>query len=97
MNHEITAALGPWWTRDHGATQPLRGSSGCCDSSEREREREREREEEVLDLLTNGATWRRSYVDDHTTALNRGSWWCSIGEIISGARRRDWSRTGCGG
>jgi hypothetical protein len=60
-------------------------------------QREREREEEVLDLLTNGATWRRSYVDDHTTALNRGSWWCSIGEIISGARRRDWSRTGCGG
>jgi hypothetical protein len=43
MNHEITAALGPWWTRDHGATQLLRGSSGCCDSSERERERERER------------------------------------------------------
>jgi hypothetical protein len=41
MNHEITAALGPWWTRDHGATQLLRGSSGCCDSSERERERER--------------------------------------------------------
>jgi hypothetical protein len=91
MDHKITAALGPWWTHNHGATQPLRGSRGCCDSSERERE------EDVLDLLTNGATWRRSYGDGHVTPLNRGSPWCSIGEIVLGARKIDWSQNGCGG
>jgi hypothetical protein len=32
-------ALGPWWTRDHGATRLLQGSRGRGDSSERERER----------------------------------------------------------
>jgi hypothetical protein len=32
-------ALGPWWTCDHGAARPLRGSGGHRDSSERERER----------------------------------------------------------
>jgi hypothetical protein len=32
-------ALGPWWTHDHGAVQPLQGSGGRHDSSERERER----------------------------------------------------------
>jgi hypothetical protein len=31
-------ALGPWWTHDHGAVQPLQGSGGHHDSSERERE-----------------------------------------------------------
>jgi hypothetical protein len=31
--------LGPWWTRDHGAARPLRGSGGHRGSSERERER----------------------------------------------------------
>jgi hypothetical protein len=30
-------ALGPWWTRDHGAARPLRGLRGRHDSSERER------------------------------------------------------------
>jgi hypothetical protein len=30
-------ALGPWWTRDHGAVRSLRGSRGHRDSSERER------------------------------------------------------------
>jgi hypothetical protein len=35
-------ALSPWLTHDHGVVRPLRGSGGCCDSSERERERERE-------------------------------------------------------
>jgi hypothetical protein len=33
--------------------------------------REREREE-VIRVLTNVATWRRSYEDDLTTTLNRG-------------------------
>jgi hypothetical protein len=32
-------ALGPWWTRDHGAAWLLQGSRGRRDSSERERER----------------------------------------------------------
>jgi hypothetical protein len=27
-------------------------------------------------------------------ALNRGGWWCSDGEMILDARRRDWSRVG---
>jgi hypothetical protein len=31
----------------------------------------REREE-VIGVLINGATWRQSYGDDHTTTLNRG-------------------------
>jgi hypothetical protein len=35
-------ALSPWWTHDHAAARPLRGSGGRRDSSElRERERER--------------------------------------------------------
>jgi hypothetical protein len=57
-------------------------------------QREREREREVIGILTNAVTWRRSYEDDHMTALNRGSRWCSDGEMISDARR-DWSRGGC--
>jgi hypothetical protein len=48
-------ALSAWWTRDHGAMWPLRGSGGHHDSSEREREREEE-EEEVVGVLTNCAT-----------------------------------------
>jgi hypothetical protein len=36
-------ALSAWWTRDHGAAWPLRGSGGHHDSSEREREREKRR------------------------------------------------------
>jgi hypothetical protein len=32
-------AFGTWWTRNHGAARPLRGSGGRHDSSERERER----------------------------------------------------------
>jgi hypothetical protein len=31
--------VGPWWTRDHGATRLFWGSGGHHDSSERERER----------------------------------------------------------
>jgi hypothetical protein len=34
--------------------------------------REREREE-VIEVVTNDATWRRSCGDAHTTALNRGN------------------------
>jgi hypothetical protein len=45
-------ALGPWWTRDHGVAQPLQGSGGHRDSSERERE-------DVVEVLTNGTTCRR--------------------------------------
>jgi hypothetical protein len=58
-------ALGPWWTRDHGATRLLQGSRGRGDSSERERE-------EVIGVLTNGATWRRSCRDGHTMATLGG-------------------------
>jgi hypothetical protein len=57
-------ALGPWCTRDHGATSSLRGFGGQRDSSKRERE--------VDGVLTNDATLRQSCGDDHTTALNRG-------------------------
>jgi hypothetical protein len=66
MDHKITAALGPWWTHDHGATQPLRGSRGCCDSSERERERERRTSSTFSPMALHGggatemATRRRS-------------------------------------
>jgi hypothetical protein len=56
-----------------------------------------QREREVVGVLTNGATWGRSCVDGHTIALKRGGRWCSDGEMVLGARRRDWSRGGCGG
>jgi hypothetical protein len=79
--------LGPWWTHDHGAARPLWGSEGHHDSSERERE-------EVIEVLTNGATWRRSCGDGHTTGLNRGGQWCSNVEVVLGTSRRDWSRVG---
>jgi hypothetical protein len=58
--------------------------------------REREREE-VIGVLINDATWRRSCGDGHMTALNRGDQWCSDGEMVLDARRRDWSWSGCGG
>jgi hypothetical protein len=56
-------------------------------------QREREREE-VIEVLTNGATWRRSCGDGHTTGLNRGGQWCSNVEVVLGTSRRDWSRVG---
>jgi hypothetical protein len=74
------------------------GQGGCSRAQKvvviAERERERE---EVVRVLTNDATWRGSYGDGHTKALNRGNRWCSDGEMVPGARRRDWSRGGCGG
>jgi hypothetical protein len=57
---------------------------------------QREREE-VIRVVTNIATWRRSCGDGHTTTLNRGDRWFSDGEMISGARRIYWSQGGCGG
>jgi hypothetical protein len=59
------------------------------------REREREREE-VIEVLTNDATWRWSCGDGHTTPLNKGDQWCSDGEMVPNARR-DWSWVDCGG
>jgi hypothetical protein len=47
--------------------------------------------EEVIGLLTNDTTCRWSCGDGHTMALNRGSRWCFDGEIVLGARRRDWT------
>jgi hypothetical protein len=53
--------------------------------------------EEVVGVLTIGATWRQSYKDGHTMTLNKDGRWCSNGEMVPGARRRDWSRGGCSG
>jgi hypothetical protein len=53
--------------------------------------------EEVVGVPTNDATWSRSCVDGYMMTLNRGVWWCFDGEMILGARRRGWSRGGCGG
>jgi hypothetical protein len=53
--------------------------------------------EDVVRVVTNDSTWRRSCGDDHMTALNRGDRWFSDWEMVSGARRRDWSRGGCDG
>jgi hypothetical protein len=39
MDNGTRLALGPWWTHDHGAARPHRGSGSHCDSSERERGR----------------------------------------------------------
>jgi hypothetical protein len=47
--------------------------------------------EEVVRVLTNGATWRHNCRDDHTMVLNRGNRWCSDWEMVLGMRRRDWS------
>jgi hypothetical protein len=58
--------------------------------------REREREE-VVGILTNNATWRRSCIDVHMMELNIGDQWCFDGEMVLSARRRDWSKGGCGG
>jgi hypothetical protein len=64
----------------------------------REKERshtERERERgEFIGVLTNDASWRQSYEDGHTIALNRGDWWCSDGEMVPDASRM--SRGRCG-
>jgi hypothetical protein len=72
----------PWG----GAAAP--GSGDHCDSSERE---------EVIGVLTNDVTWRWSCENGQTTSLNRGGRWCSDGEMVSGVRRKDWSRGGCDG
>jgi hypothetical protein len=90
-------------SRDHGclsvhggpATMGRRDRSGAREVivvAQRERERE-----EVVGVLTNDATWRRSCGDGHSTTLKRGSRWCSDGEMVPYARRRDWSQGGYGG
>jgi hypothetical protein len=35
-----------------------------------------QREREVIGVVTNGVTWRQSYRDGHSIALNRGARWC---------------------
>jgi hypothetical protein len=74
------------------------GRRGCSETREvvmiARKERERE---EVVGVLTNGVTWRRSYGDGHMMMLNRGGRWCFDGEMIPGVRMRDWSRGWCGG
>jgi hypothetical protein len=78
-------ALDSLLTHDHGAVWPLQGLGGYRDSWERE---------EVVRVLTNGTTWRRSCGDGHTMTLNRGDRWCSDGEMILSTRMRYWSRGG---
>jgi hypothetical protein len=83
-------------SRDHGC---LSIHGGLATMGQRDRsgaqevvviaQREREREEEVIRVLTNDVTWRRSCGDGYTTTLNRGGRWCSDGEMIPYARRRD--------
>jgi hypothetical protein len=85
------------WLSIHGglATMGQRGRSGAWEVvviAQRERERG-----EVVRVVTNDATWRRSYGDVHTTALNRGDRWFSDGKMVPDARRRDWSQGGCSG
>jgi hypothetical protein len=52
----------------------------------------RREREDVIEVFTNGVTWMWNCVDSHTTTLNKGGRWCSDGEMVLGARRRDWSR-----
>jgi hypothetical protein len=70
----------PWGRRGHSEAREV------VMIAQRERERE-----EVIEVLTNGATWRRSCRNGHMTTLNRGVRWCSDGEMVPGMRRRDWS------
>jgi hypothetical protein len=77
------------WLSVHGGLVTM-GRCGCSGAQKvivtawRERERE-----EVIRVLTNSATWRRSCEDSHTTALNKGGRWFSDGEMVPGMRRRD--------
>jgi hypothetical protein len=48
----------------------------------------REREE-IIEVLTNGATWRRNSGDGHTTTFNKGDRWCFDSKIVLGTRRRN--------
>jgi hypothetical protein len=81
------------WRSFHGGLMTM-GRHGHFGAQEviviawKETEREREREE-VVGVLTNNATWSRSYKDGHTTTLNRGDQWCFDGEMIPRVRRRD--------
>jgi hypothetical protein len=81
-------AFGAWWTHDHGAMWPLRGSEGHRDRSEIERERGG-----VVRVLTNGATAKMSTrrrstkVDD---GAPMGRWfWARGGEIGTGVSAID--------
>jgi hypothetical protein len=90
----LRLALGPWWTRDHGVVQPLRGLGGHRDSSEIERERERRRRRRSSGFSSMAPLGGG---DGHTMALNRGGRWCSNGEMVPSVTMRYWSRGGCGG
>jgi hypothetical protein len=75
------------WLSIHGGLATMER----CDRSEAREvvviaQRERE---EVVGVLTNDATCRRSYGDGHTMVLNRGGRWCSDGEMVSGVKKRD--------
>jgi hypothetical protein len=79
----------PWWTPEHGRL--LWGSRGHRDSSKRERE--------VRSLGFSPIVPHEGGAAEKTTQRrsNRGSWWCSDGEIVDGVRRRVWSCGGCSG
>jgi hypothetical protein len=86
------------WLLVHGglATMGQHGRSGARQVIVTA-QREREKEEEVIEVLTNDATWRQSCGDSHPTMLNKGGRWCSDREMVPDVRRRDWSWGGCGG
>jgi hypothetical protein len=68
-------ALSPWWTHDHRAARPLRGSRGRRGSSERERE---ERLSRFPPMTPLGAK-----------ATEMATQWCST-EAVGGAPMRRW-------
>jgi hypothetical protein len=83
-------ALGPWWTRDHGAARPLRGLGGCRDSSKRERRRS--------SGFSSMTPLRGGAVEMDTRRRSKeGGWCCSDREMVLGERRRAWSLGEYGG
>jgi hypothetical protein len=79
-------ALGPWWTRDHGAARPLWGSEGHHDSSERERERRSSRFSPMAPLGGGAAEMAtlRGSIEAASGALMWRWFWARVGEIGAG-------------
>jgi hypothetical protein len=84
-------AFGAWWTHDHGAMWPLRGSEGHRDRSEIERER---RSSGFLPMAPLGgataemSTRRRSTKVDDGAPMGRW-FWARGGEIGTGVSAID--------
>jgi hypothetical protein len=83
------------WLLVHGGLTTMEWR-GCSEAREVVVIAQREREE-VIEVLSNEATWMQSCGDGHMTMLKRGDRWCFDGEMVLSTRRRYWSGGGCNG